>query len=331
MGGRYILLGGVEEVVFESGSPGELWKSEFKRGEPAANGASAEIGYRLALKEPEGVEFSKEVRVLADLPGVIERYVLRYSGKPKKEEQPGDSSDRGDGAPLGPTDGRGKDGKKRKDEVDLTFGIRLSTPSDGHPASRNVFDVPTGRGMSLVRFHRPGYGRRWRWRDWRDEHAGLAAGFLISRHEELGRVLAVLFGPRRVPLVGIRCDFQGPELMIRHAPRKLTKGRRAEFGVGLFIGDAVAASESSMLLVSKGRAGRAGVPVAFTVRTSRRIEAPRVSLATARGRKTATLRSLDLPFAGTIYTKTLTLPKGSLPLTCTATVGRESLTCRLEA
>lgn len=318
MAGKLILLGGVEEYLAEGGSPGEVWKSAFRRDDPVESDEAVEIGYARRLKSPEGVRLSKRIRVERDLPGVLEHYTISYAGKP--------SSD-GDG-------GRSEDAEpkpKKDDRADVTLCARVVTPALGEVGSRNVFDVPGSSGLELVRYHRPGYGRRWRWRDWRDEHFGLRAGFVVSRHEELGSAMAVLFNRRRVGYVSVRRDYQGPELTISHVRGKLAKGRRRQYGLALLVGHAVSATADSLMLLTKGRPGRGGTPVAVTLRTEKRVERPRAVVTTAEGRKTLPLARRDLPAAGRVYTATLRVARGAFPLSCSASVGADRLSVELEA
>jgi len=324
MAGKLILLGGVEEYIAEGGSPGDMWNAAFQRDEPAESADAVEIGYSHAPKSPQGVKFSKRVRVERGIPGVLERFTIAYAGKPTKEG----GATEPDGEPQ-----EGGEGKKaqKKDEADVTLCLRLVTPVLGDVGSRNVFDVPGPDGLELVRYHRPGYGRRWRWRDWRDEHFGLRAGFLISRHEELGAAMAVLFNRRRVGHVSIRRDFQGPEVTVCHVRGKLAKGRRREHGLALLIGHAVTATADSLLLLTRGRSGRGGIPVAITLRTEGRIERPRAVVSTAEGRRTLLLPRRDLPGAGHIFTATLQVPRSAFPLSCTVRAGAERLSTDLEA
>lgn len=324
MGGKYILLGGAEEYIAEGGAPGDLWKAAFKRGDPEEAPDDVEIGYSHALKSPEGVAFSKRVRVERDIPGVLERLTVSYAGKPKKASE----------APE--PDARAQEGGERakaekKDEAAVTLCVRLTTPTHGEIGSRNVFDVPGPDGLELVRYHRPGYGRRWRWRDWRDEHFGLRAGFVVSRHEEVGAAMAVLFSPRRTAHVSIRRDFQGPELTVSHVQTKVAKGRKKEYGLALLIGHAVATTADSMLLLTRGRGGRGGVPVAITLRTRRKVERVRAAVSTAGGRTAPVLSRRDLPSAGHVFTKTVRLPRSAFPLSCSVKVGGERLSVDLEA
>jgi hypothetical protein len=320
MAGKYILLGGAEPVLYESGSPGEIWKSEFERGEPVVSDTAVEIDYSRKLKEPEGVALRKHVRVSSDFPGTTELYTVSYAGKKKPAE-------REDGAGNG-EDG---DGKKKKDETDVSFGIRMSTRSEGDPVSLNVFELPAGGDLVRVRYHRPPYGRRWRWRDWRDEHFGLKPGFLVARNEGDGRAMAVLFAPGSGCLAAVRSDYPGPEVTIRHAPRKVKKGGRTRFGLAFLIGNDAASTGTSMFMGSVGRGGRGGIPVALTLRTARRVDAPRASVRTATGRRSVTLAAVDVPGAGRIHTKTITLPRAAFPLDCTVRAGGERLSVRLEA
>lgn len=328
MGGKLILLGGAEELIVESGSPGDMWKAGFRRDEPSEGSDAVEIGYSHKLTSPDGMNFSKRVRVERGLPGVLVSYAVSYSGKSKRDEETeaaaGERPDR-----RGRADDRAK--AKEDDRTDVTFCVRVSTPVLGEVGSRNVFDVPGPSGLTLVRYHRPGYGRRWRWRDWRDEHFGLSAGFVLSRHEELDTVMAVLFGPRKAAHVSIRCDYQGPELHVSHARRKIAKGRKQEYGLAFLVGHAVAASVDSMLVLTRGRAGRGGLPVSITLRTRRRIERARATLLMPGGRKTATLVRRDLAGAGHVYTRSLRLPRASFPMSCAVTVGSERLSVDLEA
>ncbi len=322
MAGKYILLGGAEPVLFESGSPGEIWKSEFDRGEPSVSDAAVEIDYSRRLKEPKGVTIRKNVRVSSGFPGTIEHYTVSYAGKKEPAEGETSGQDSGDGV---------GDGKKKEDRANVTFGVRMSTRSDGDPVSLNVFELPAGGELVRVRYHRPPYGRRWRWRDWRDEHFGLKPGFLVARNEGDGRAMAVLFAPGSGCLVAVRSDYPGPEVMIRHAPRKVKKGGRTRFGLAFLIGNDAVSTSASMFMGSVGRGGRGGVPVALTLRTARRVDAPRVAVRTATGRRSATLTAVDIPGAGRVHTKTIMLPRAAFPLDCTVRAGNETLSVRLEA
>jgi hypothetical protein len=323
MAGKYILLGGSEEYIAEGGSPGELWNAEFERTEPRAGPESVELRYAHAPKKPEGIALSKTVRVERDLPGVVQSYEVAYAGK------------RTDGGAASAVEGGAQaaagGGASEADEASVTLAVRITTPSRGEVASMNVFDVPGAAGLELVRFHRPASGRRWRWRDWRDEHFGLKAGFVVSRHEEDGAAMAVLFSPRTTAHVAIRRDFQGPELTVRHAPAMISKGGRRRYGLTLLVGHAAAATADSMLLLTRGRAGRGGVPVAITLRTRRSVGPVRADLTTARGRRRPSLPPRGLPLVGRIHTAIVRLPRSAFPLSCSVNVGGERLSARLEA
>ena len=318
IGGRYILLGGAEAAIAEGGTPGEIWKSAFEREEVAAGGDRAEIAYERALKSPEGVTLGKVLVMEPDLPGVLERYSVFYAGNKKERENPG-----AEDAPEGASG-------RRKDETNVTLVVRMTTPVLGLDGSRNVFDVPSSSGIRTVRYHRPGFGRRWRWRDWRDEHFGMAGGFVLSRHEELGNVLAILFNARRASHLSVRSDYTGPEVSILHAPRKLRKGRRAEFGVAFLVGESVARVGGSMLMVSRGRRSRGRIPLALTLRTGSRLDRVRVAVSAGRGRRAISLTRRDLPEIGAVWTRVIDVAPGELPATFAATVRGDRLSVTVE-
>jgi hypothetical protein len=322
MAGKLILLGGVEEYFAEGGSPGKIWNTAFRRDEPAAAGDIVEVRYARALKSPEGVKFSKRVRIERDLPGVVERFTVSYGGKPKGG---------GDGADEEAGEGTGKTKAEKKDEAALSLCVRLITPVLGEIGARNVFDIPGPAGLETIRYHRPGYGRRWRWRDWRDEHFGLKGGFIVSRHEDLGAFMAVLFNRRRVAHVSVRRDYQGPELTITHGASKIAKGGRRQYGLGLLLGHAAATTGDSLLLLTRGKPGRGGTPVAVTLRTEARLERPRAVVRTRDGRTTTVLTRRDLGGAGHVYTATLRVRRAALPLSCGVRVGSGRLSANLEA
>jgi hypothetical protein len=318
--GKYVLLGGTEGIVEESGSPGELWNAPFAKDEPLEADGALEQSYHRSLKSPEGVRLSKTLRVEADLPGVAERYVIIYSGKRARGEG---AEVPGEAPPAARAGGRDK--KRGEDETPITFSVSIWPSVVGEIPSLNVFDVPGRSGLRTVRFHPPRFARRWRWRDWHDEHFGVGPGFVLWRHERLGRPTAVLWNPRLVSYVSIRSDFEGPRLSVRHVTKRLRRGGRAEFGLGYLVGDAFAASASSLLLLSKGRKRGGVVPVAVTLRTGRRVTGARARVGTASGGRTCTLAPREIPGAGRVYTRVLEVPARSFPLTCTVTVGGETL------
>jgi hypothetical protein len=324
MAGKLILLGGAEEYIAEGGSPGDMWNAAFRRDEPVVGPDAVEITYSHAPESPEGVKYSKRVRVERDFPGVLESFTVAYAGKPKKAGERAD--DDGERAADG-----GEAAAAKRDEAKVTLCVRLVTPVHGDVGSQNVFDVPGPSGLAVVRYHRPGYGRRWRWRDWRDEHFGLKAGFVVSRHEGLGAAMAVLFSRRKIAHVSVRRDFTGPEVTVCHVRSRIPKGGRRRYGLALLVGHAAAATGDSLLLLTRGVAGAGGVPVAITLRTDKRLERPRAAVSTAAGRTSARLARRDLPGAGHVYSATLRVPRSALPLSCSVRAGRDRLSAVLEA
>jgi hypothetical protein len=311
MAGKYVLLGGAEETIVEGGAPDEIWKSRFDRVAGGSDGAP-EIRYTRALKSPEGLSVEKTVRVGPTLPGVATTFTARYAGRAAGGEN---ETSRPGG----------------KDTSQVTLAVRISTPVLGDVGARNVFSIPGGRSVRTVRYHRPGGGRRWRWRDWRDEHFGIAGGYVVSRHEESGNVLVVLFHPRRVGHVTVRSDFTGPEIAINHRTATIARGRRRTWGAAYLVGDSVAVGPSSFLLVSRGAEGQRGVPVAFTVRTAGRPERVSAVVEAGAGSRRIRLSRLDVPEVGTIFTRTAFFDADALPRAVSTTVGGSVLSIRMEA
>lgn len=327
MAGKYVLLGGAEELVVEGGSPGKMWKSAFERKEIESGSDASEIAYSHKLESPEGIHFEKSVRMEPWLPGVLQSYSVLYAGKRKRGEAKNDADG---GKQVGR--GAGTETKKeKKDETDVTFAIRMSTATPGDTPSLNVFEIPCADGVHRVRYHPPGFGRRWRWRDWRDEHFGLRGGFMVSRHEESGNVLAVLFNGRRTSFVSVRSDYTGPEVGIVHSTRRLAKGRRFRTGAAFLVGDAVAVGGGSMLLATMGspRGGRR--PVALTLRTAARVDRVRARFGSVGNRRTAGLSRRALTEVGDVYVGVVELEVGTSPVTVSARVGGERLSLELEA
>jgi hypothetical protein len=136
---------------------------------------------------------------------------------------------------------------------------------------------------------------------------------------------------RLVSLLSTRSDFEGPELSVRHATRRIRKGRRAEFGLGYLVGDASAASGRSLLLVSKGRRRGRTVPVAMTLRTARRVHGARVVVKTRSGaRRSCLLAAREIPAAGRVYAKVVEFPAGAFPLAFSLKLSGETLRCELK-
>jgi hypothetical protein len=316
MSGEYVLLGGVEESVVEAGVPGDLWKARFSREESAGGRA---VAYTKALKSPDGVTLVKEISVEPDFPGLIE--VVRLSRAAKRT---GERDAAGSGADGDPPD-------EAAGANDLSLAFRMTVPVLGAVGSLTMFEIPSRGELAQVRFHRPAHGRRWRWRDWKDEFFGLGAGFLVSRNEREGNLLAWLFAANRSPVVAVRSDFEGPEVMLRYAPVAVKPGKRVEFGSAYLAADAAAATGTSLLLATAGRRLGATVPVALTLRTSRRVARPRVVLATRRGRRSVALVQRSLPGAGRVHTAVVQASRASFPIRCSVALGDERLSCVLEA
>jgi hypothetical protein len=314
--GKYLMLGGAEEILSEAGSPGDMWKAEFKREEPGSTEGVSSIVYRHKFKTPKGLSLRKEVLIEPDVPAVFQRYVLYYAGR----------GDEGDGTEK---DGDGTSrGKKKPDQTDISFGIRMTTSVPETVDSASIFYLPTSGEVTRARYHRPAFGRRWTWRDWRQEYFGLSPGFAVSCDECTGAVLAAMFRPRRAH-VSVRSEFAAPELTIRHATRKVKKGRRLEFGLGLFVADAHAVSGSSLLLLTRGRRSGGETSVGVTLRTSHRVKSVRARLAYGAKRRTVALRRREIPRAGAYFSATLRVSTPSLPLRCSVAVGKEHLSCVL--
>ncbi|MBD3349349.1 MAG: hypothetical protein GF400_09180, partial [Candidatus Eisenbacteria bacterium] len=223
MAGQYILLGGSELVIGEAGSPGDIWKSSFRREEEeSGSGAPSApaVGYSRRLQSPDGVAVTKRASVDEALPLVLESYTLRYVGrsKPGKDgagESAGMGTNDAGGCRNGPEDrDEEKKAQERKDEAMLTAGVRMSTALQGDEPSLNIFEIPCADGLHRVRYQRPPFGVRWRWRDWRNEHFAPRGGFLVSRCESGGPALMALFNQRKATHVSIRRDYEGPEVMI---------------------------------------------------------------------------------------------------------------------
>jgi hypothetical protein len=119
--------------------------------------------------------------------------------------------------------------------------------------------------------------------------------------------------------------------MLRYAPVAVRPGKHAEFGSAFLAADAAAASGTSLLLATAGRRSGHVVPVALTLRTSRRVASPRVALATSAGRRSVLLARRPLPGAGHVHTAVVHVPRASFPIRCSVTLGGERLSCVLEA
>ncbi|MBM3306792.1 MAG: hypothetical protein FJY74_00470 [Candidatus Eisenbacteria bacterium] len=311
MAGQYLLLGGAEEFLPEGSMPGEIWNAAFDREE----GDGPRATYRRELKAPEGVTIAKTVAVEADLPGVLELVRLSYAGRPARS-----ADDRGAGG-----------GHAAKDTADLAIGIRMTTPVLGPAGSVNVVEIPSRGELTKVRFHRPAFGRRWRWRDWKDEHFGLFPGFLVSRNEREGNAMAVLFGDGRGSAVSVRSDFEGPEIMLRGRRRAVRKGGSVELGAAFLTADALAATGSSLLLAALGRRRGGAVPLALVVRTSRAVGRPTAALSTAGGgRRAVALRRREIPGAGAVHAAVVTARASDFPIECSVRLGAERLSCVVE-
>lgn len=320
MGGKYLLLGGAEEAIAEAGEPGEVWKSPFERAEPQRGPDGGRVSYFRALKSPEGVSLRKAVTVGPDLPGLVLSYEVSYAGPAKAA---GGNGER-------PADPQGQPAEGGEDSTSVTLLLRFTPAVVGTCGSQNVFDVPARDGARMIRYHRPGFGRRWRWRDWRDEHFGLGGGFVVSRHEELGNVLAILFHPRRASHASIRSDYTGPEVSVLHLPRKVMKGRRARFGAAFLVGEAADVKGDSMLLASVGARSGRGVPVALTLRSGARLDRVRARVETGRGRRTVLLKPCLIPEAGLVLTSVVEIAARDFPVAVSATVRGERLSLTLE-
>jgi hypothetical protein len=315
MAGQYVLLGGAEVFLPETGMPGEVWKAPFAR---TVSAEAAEVGYSRKLDSPRGATLTQTVRMEPGLPAVLVLATATYAGRPKS-----DKPDEGGSA----KDGRGR----RKDTVELGLGFRMSTPVLGGVESRNLFEIPSGGDLARLRYHRPAHGRRWRWRDWKDEFFRLAPGFIVSRNEREGNALVVLFGGGPASVAIVRSDFEGPEVMLRGPRRTVAKGGRVSLGAAFLPADAVAASGTSLLAVTLGRRRGGDVSAAVLLRTSRRAGAPVAVVSGRRGRGRAVrLSERKIPGAGSVHAATVTLRAADLPAEFSASVGRERLACAVE-
>jgi len=331
MAGKYILLGGAELVLLGGGSPGEIWKSPFERtgqDEVAEEvGREASLSYARTLKEPRDVRVEKRVALDAELPIVVEVYGIRGQRGPSAEGESGTTR----GQRERPSDDGNVERDGKKEERQLTPAIRMSTAVLGDEPSLNLFEIPCADGLHVVRFHPPGFGRRWRWRDWRDEHFGLRGGFLVSRSDVDGHVLAVLFNERRAAHLSVRNDYTGPEVSIVHRPRKFPPGRILRTGVAYLACDEVAVGSGSLLAGSLGRPRGGVVPVAIVLRARGPVSRHVATVSAGRERRRVTLRRREIPEAGRVYAAVFELPRASFPVEVSVRAGEERLTMELEA
>jgi hypothetical protein len=311
MEGKYILLGGAEDIVVESGRPGELWKAALER---EADEGAVSVRYERTLKSPKNLRFIKRVGTDGAFPGVFIEVDIVSAGRGAPEGRAASGED------AGTDDGT-------KDTTAASYALRLSTALHGKDAL-NLFDVPGPRGVRVERFHRPAHGSRWRWRDWRNERFGLRGGFLVSRHEELGRPLMMVFSPRRMLCLSMLNDYTGPEIVARHRPASLAPASRRRYGVAFVAGEASASVGSSALIVSRGRGGDT---VAVTVRTGRRVDRLTARLRTAGGLRRLTLRPRELPGAGRLYVGTLSGRDLRKAFACRVRAGSDALAVDVEA
>jgi len=314
MAGQYVLLGGAEVFLPDAGMPGEVWKAPFLR---AVSKDAAEVAYSRKLSSPRGVTLTQTVRMEPGLPAVLVLATAAYAGRPTADEPDDDGAESGRGG--------------RKDTADLGLGFRVSTPALGAVGSRNLFQIPSAGQLVTVRFHRPAHGRRWRWRDWKDEFFRLAPGFVVSRNERDGNALVVLFGGGPASVVVVRSDFEGPEIMLRGPRRTVAKGGRVSLGAAFLPADAVAASGTSLLAVSLGRQRGGEMPAAVVLRTSRRAGSPVVTLSGSSGRgRAARLVRKEIPGAGVVRSAVVRLRATDLPVRFSVSVGGERLACTVE-
>lgn len=313
-GGKYIMLGGAEEYIVEGGSPGEIWKSQFERDESGAADQAAVI-YKRKLKSPEGVALWKRVFVEPDMPGVFQHCRVSYAGRPGEP-----------GAGAGGDSEEAHDAVEKPDQTAITFGVALTPSITGPADSANVFSVPRSDGLVTERYHRPPFGRRWRWRDWRHNHFGMRPGFVLVHNEARSDALALFFKPEKAHVI-VRSQFASPELALQHGTRLVRKGGRLEYGFGFFVSDAHAVTNSSLLLLARGAGVGARIPVAVTVRTRHRVENVRATITSRGRRRSVTLGRRPIPAAGAVFAKVVELGRSSFPVLCSVSVGGERLSC----
>jgi hypothetical protein len=330
MAGKYILLGGAELVLLGGASPGEIWKSPFERTgqkETREEGRrEAGLSYARTLKEPRHVRVEKRVALDAELPMVVEVYEVTRLRSPSADSERG-ATRRQRERPSNDGDVE-RDGKEEGKQ--LTPAIRMSTAVRGDEPSLNLFEIPCADNIHVVRFHPPGFGRRWRWRDWRDEHFGLRGGFLVSRSDVDRHILVVFFNERKAAHLSVRKDYTGPEVGIVHRARKLAPGRALRMGLAYMACDEAAVGRGSLLTGSLGLPRGGVVPVALALRARGAVARHVATVSAGRERRRVTLKRREIPEVGHVYAAVVELPRASFPVQVSVRAGEERLAMELE-
>ncbi|TET46003.1 hypothetical protein E3J62_05555 [candidate division TA06 bacterium] len=279
--GGYIEIGGVEESLSRIGSPGDLWNASYKKRDVAGS----DLGFEHNLKKKEGLKEVKSFFVLPDAPVFCQLSTFEY--KPKKPKK-----------------------KKGKiPETELEYVPRIFFAIGGKADHTNLFFIPTDERLVRSRYNAFPWWTRWGggiWL-WKKMWHAVKPGFVLLGNEMTNECMAVFVNPKELSYVWVGNDRWTPRLFLAHHPRKMKAKRSVDYGLAFSLGVGYDVTKNSLLMLSKGRKVKGGIPYAVIYRSLFKA-GPRRAVFTFDGEiKTVELKKERMKGAGNIYYSSLLL------------------------
>ncbi len=245
----YVEMGGIEESLSRVGKPPDLWNAPFK----ARRTGKDDISFEHSSKKREGLKDVKSFLLLPDAPVLCQ--FTGFEFKPKKPRK----------------------GKGKKQTMELNYVARVFFGIGEKVGHTNLFFVPTEEQLVEQRYNSPAWESRWSggiW-DWRKKWHAVRPGFVLLADEETRECMALFVDPRELSFAWIGRNKVTPSVYFSHNPKKMKPGQKIEYSLAVLPGVAYSVTKNSLLLVSRGRKGKQGVPHSVVYRTAKTGAVPR--------------------------------------------------------
>jgi hypothetical protein len=297
----YVELGGIEESVTPIGKPPDAWNQAYKKKSVSGCDASFEADF----KKMEGLKHVKSFTVLADAPLLCQTSTFEF--KPKAS-------------------GKKKKGKK----IDLTYVPMVFFGIGGETDCTNLFFVPTREQLARIRYNTPPWVTRWGggiW-DWKKMWHAVKPGFVLLANERTNECMAIFADPKELNYAWVGRDRRTPRVFLSHNPKKLKPKEKAQYSIAVAVGRGYDVTKNSLLMVSRGKKGKTGIPCAIIYRSLLKGGAPKAALTFDGEKKTVRLRRLSINGVGNIYYSSMLLGSDPEEVRVEIETANEKLTAR---
>jgi hypothetical protein len=212
-----------------------------------ASGPDTAMAFRGALPGADGVTIEHSLAIVPDGPLGIARTTFHYAGKKK------------------PADGEKKEDPGEKDEFKVAYRVPMPiTFGREEELGRNArmdgiaFHLPCKKKMERRRYEPT--PNDWFWIGW-SEHFGMTSGYVAAEDEASGAALVMLCDADRLIMVEIADNWSFPILQPQFRNTRLGKDEQVTYPFILAVGDAVAATNDGVALLTLGAPKGKHVPI----------------------------------------------------------------------